>query len=117
MFAGGGGFAGTPTSDPNSPYKNYFLIIQPTYDNPCDSFTSNTMQVINYRGNSGTGVPMGTVLAPTACIDLRGNGTALVDGQIIGYNISANGNAGATINYVEDQNHKEPVEPAIQLLQ
>lgn len=111
-FSGSGGFSGTPTA--TGEFKNYFMVIKPT-NNKCTKFSQGP-QAINYRGNGGGGIPSGTVLAPTACIDLRGNSSDVINGQIIGYNVSANGTAAATVNYVDDQNHKEPVDPTLQML-
>ncbi len=109
-----GGFSGTATE--TGVYENYFLVIEPDPDGICSSFTSQKNdQVVRYIGNS-SGSPYGTVLAPTACIDLRGNGAADINGQVIGYEVSANGTADTTINYEDDQNHQDPVDPTLQLL-
>lgn len=113
-FSGGGGFSGTPTV--TGDYSSYYMVIAPLpKGDECDSFTSNTTQVVNYRGN-GSGEPYGTILAPTACVDLRGNGTADINGQVIGYNVSANGDANTSIHYVDDQNRRDPVKPTIELI-
>ena len=101
---------------------NYYMVI--AYDStPCPAFNDNDSQVIQYRGN-GYGTFSGTILAPSACLDLRGNGdTNGIHSQIIGYNVSSNGNAGGNngdesvyINFQEDENHKIPVYPSISLL-
>lgn len=119
-FAGGGGFSGTPTS--GGDFMNYYMVI--AYDpTPCPGFNDNNSQVIQYRGN-GQGTFSGTILAPSACLDLRGNGdTNGIHSQIIGYNVSSNGNAGGNsgdesvyINFQEDENHKIPVYPSISML-
>jgi Flp pilus assembly protein TadG len=120
-FAGGGGFSGTPTS--SGDFMNYYMVI--AYDStPCPAFNDNNSQVIQYRGN-GHGTFSGTILAPSACLDLRGNGdTNGMHSQIIGYNVSSNGNAGGNsgdesvyINFQADENHQIPVYPSISLLQ
>jgi Flp pilus assembly protein TadG len=119
-FAGGGGFSGTPSS--SGDFMNYYMVI--AYDStPCPAFNDNNSQVIQYRGN-GSGTFSGTILAPSACLDLRGNGdTNGIHTQIIGYNVTSNGNAGGNsddesvyINFQEDENHKIPVYPTISLL-
>jgi len=111
-FAGGGGFSGTPTD--SGTYSNYYMIIAMT-NPPCSSFTSQNSQVINYRGN-GSGALYGTILAPSACIDLRGNGaTEDVHSQVIGYNVTSNGTADVYINYKEQENHLNPYEPTVSL--
>lgn len=112
-FTGGGGFSGTPTS--SGTYSNYYMIIAMT-NPPCLGFTDRNSQVINYRGN-GSGTLQGTILAPSACIDLRGNGTTAntVNSQVIGYQVTASGDATVNVNYVEAQNHLNPYNAAITL--
>lgn len=113
-FAGGGGFSGTATS--SGDYEDYYMIIAYESD-PCQDFNDHDAQVIQYRGN-GSGSFQGTILAPSACIDLRGNGEASgLHTQIIGYIVSSNGNAEVYINYDAAENHQEPVYPTITLLQ
>ena len=126
-FAGGGGFSGTPTQAGTYPgsddYSNYYMII--AYDaTPCQSFNDKPAQVIQFRGN-GSGTFSGTVLAPSACLDLRGNGDANgIHSQIIGYIVSSNGNAGGGnddedqvyINYEQEENHLIPISPNISIL-
>lgn len=124
-FAGGGGFAGTPTE--SGTYSSYSIIVARS-PIPCPGTSgpgSNDAQVIDYRGGSGgvlgTVGLYGTILAPTACIDMRGNagnGTdeLVINSQIIANKVSSNGNAHITINYVDDQNRRDPIFPAIQLL-
>jgi hypothetical protein len=116
-FTGGGGFSGTPTQ--NGVYKNYYLIVAPNTAKPCTDFNDqNGVQSIRYAGN-GNGTLQGTVLAPTACIDLRGNGDAAAayNSQIIGYTVTSNGGATVKIDFNSSQNHQEPMAPAIKLLQ
>jgi len=112
-FAGGGGFSGTPTE--SGIYHSYYMII--VYDpTPCTSFNDNNAQQIQYRGN-GNGTLYGTVLAPSACIDFRGNpdGSA-VHSQIIGYMVSSNGNAEVKVDYNADENRRDPEDPTIELI-
>jgi len=113
-FAGGGGFYGTPTS--SGTYANYYMII--AYQNtPCPAFTSQSTQVIVWRGN-GSGSFSGTVLAPSACLDLRGNADqSAIHSQIIGYIVGSNGNAEVYVNYQADENHLDPFEPTISLIE
>ena len=126
-FAGGGGFSGNPTHAGSyagsDDYSNYYMIIAYTSP-PCEDFNDHTAQVIQFRGNGG-GTFSGTILAPSACVDLRGNGDANgIHTQVIGYNVSSNGNAGGGnededrvyINYDDDENHKKPVYPSITVL-
>jgi Flp pilus assembly protein TadG len=119
-FAGGGGFSGTPTQSGtfsgSETYSNYYMII--AYDpTPCQAFNDHHAQVIQYRGN-GNGTFTGTILAPSACLDLRGNGEASgIHTQIIGYIVSSNGNAEVYVNYQADENHLDPVYPTISVLE
>ncbi|HLO27520.1 MAG TPA: Tad domain-containing protein [Anaerolineales bacterium] len=121
-FAGTGGFYGTPTESGgytgSKPYEDYYMIIAMS-DPPCEDFTKGD-QTIEWRGN-GSGSFYGTILAPSACLDLRGNGdTDGMHTQIIAYTVSSNGNAGAKnqvyINYEADENHQDPVFPFISQL-
>jgi hypothetical protein len=117
-FAGHGGLYGSPTRDGgyagSDPYEGYYMIIARTSP-PCPDFTHGD-QVIEWRGN-GSGSFTGTILAPSACLDIRGNGDpAGMDTQIIGYVVGSNGNADVYINYNPDNNRLEPVYPAITLL-
>lgn len=113
-FSGHGGFQGTaPTS---GPYKGYYMVVamNPT---PCPTFTSHSTQVMEYRGN-GLGDLTGTILAPSACVDYRGNANdKQVNSQIIGYNVSSNGTAGVNVAYEEEDNRQDPIPVTIQLLQ
>jgi len=109
-FAGSGGFYGTATQ--GGDFDDYYMIVayNPT---PCPSFTSNNTQVIEWRGN-GAGSFTGTILAPSACIDLRGNADqSAMNSQIIGYIVGSNGNAEVYIKYNENENHQDPYIPAI----
>jgi len=113
-FAGGGGFSGTPTT--SGVYNSYYMIV--AYDaTPCTSFTSNNAQVVQWRGN-GLGTLYGTVLAPSACIDYRGNadGTA-INSQLIGYNVSSNGTADVFVSYKANENRRDPQPPTISLIE
>jgi Flp pilus assembly protein TadG len=111
-FAGSGGFYGTPTLIGD--YENYYMII--AYDpTPCQSFTDHNAQVIEWRGN-GAGSMSGTILAPSACLDLRGNADqSAMESQIIGYIVGSNGNAEVFVSYEEDKIHRNPFEPSMTL--
>jgi len=112
-FAGSGGFYGTPY--PVGDYANYYMIVAYNGD-PCTSFTDKKSQVIEWRGN-GAGSFSGTVLAPSACIDLRGNADqSAMHSQIIAYNVGSNGNAEVYIKYESDENVKLPVQPSVTLV-
>jgi Flp pilus assembly protein TadG len=86
-FAGGGGFSGTPSS--SGDFTNFYMVIA-IANPPCPDFNSQNAQVIQFRGN-GSGTFSGTILAPSACLDLRGNGeTSGIHSQVIGYNVTTN---------------------------
>jgi hypothetical protein len=116
QFAGTGGFSGDPTQE--GTYSNYYMIIAmaDSSHQPCPNFTDRNSQVINYRGN-GSGTLQGTILAPSACIDLRGNGTTSneINSQVIGYNVSSSGAGDIFIEYQEDETHLDPYEPSVTL--
>ena len=118
-FAGGGGFYGTATKAGTYPgsddYSDYYLVVEPA-PQFCSSFSDNTdSQVIEWRGN-GTGTFYGTVFAPSACLDLRGNGsTEGMHSQFIGWIVGSNGTADTYINYQVEENHLVPFHPNISL--
>jgi Flp pilus assembly protein TadG len=112
-FAGGGGFSGTASQ--RGDFAGYYMVVAYNGD-PCQDFTDHTSQVIEWRGN-GSGTFYGTILAPSACIDLRGNGESSgMHTQVIAYNVSSNGNAEVYVNYEKDENHQIPYTPSITLL-
>lgn len=119
-FAGGGGFYGTATEPGgytgSADYEDYYMIVQPAEF--CTKFSDSTnSQRIEWRGN-GTGTFYGTVFAPTACLDLRGNGSAEgMHSQIIGWIVGSNGTADIYVNYKTDENHRIPIHPNISLLE
>jgi hypothetical protein len=117
QFSGGGGFSGFPTK--SGTYAGYYMVI--AYDaDVCTAFNDNGTQRVNFRGNGGndSSNPLyGTILAPSACIDLRGNANGdAVHSQIIAYNVSSNGDAELKVDYDADENRREPVLPSIELL-
>jgi Flp pilus assembly protein TadG len=124
-FTGGahaaGGFSGSPTVA--GTYARYAIIIARDDADPCIDSSgagANDDQVMDYRGSSGNTLN-GTILAPTACIDMRGNtgnpaDTLNINSQIIANRVSSNGNATITVVYDDTQNRQEPVSPVIILV-
>ena len=114
-FSGKGGLYGTATQ--GGDFDGYYMVVP--YNSaltPCPAFTSNNTQVIEWRGN-GAGTFSWTILAPMACLDLRGNADqSAIHSQIIGYIVGSNGNANVYVSYDPDDNHQDPVYPAITLL-
>jgi Flp pilus assembly protein TadG len=119
-FAGGGGFFGMATKagtyTGSDDYADYYMVVEPAEF--CEKFSDNTnAQVIEWRGN-GTGTFYGTVFAPSACLDLRGNGSAEgMHSQIIGWIVGSNGTADTYINYKKEENHQVPISPNISILE
>ena len=109
-----GGFMGTAyNSGTGSIYDNYFIIIAPG-NNTCPSFQSQDQSFV-LRGNGSVGIT-GTIWAPTACLDIRGNGLSdAFKSQIVAWNVSSNGNGTLNVNYNPDENAKEQVPPQIEL--
>ena len=117
-FAGHGGLFGSGTQPGgyagSGPYEGYYMVIV-RVDPPCQDFTHGA-QVIDWRGN-GTGAFTGTILAPSACIDLRGNADPIgFNTQLIAYVVGSNGDADVRIRYNPDDNRREPVYPSITML-
>jgi hypothetical protein len=118
-FAGGGGFYGTATRrggyTGSDPYENYYMIVawNDSVD-PCPDFAHGD-QVIEWRGNGG-GSYVGTVLAPQACLDVRGNGDPSgMHTQLIAHVVGSNGNADVYVKYNAEENHQIPYHPNISL--
>ena len=118
-FAGGGGLFGTATQSGtyqgSEDYAGYYIVVEPAA--VCTKFSDNHHQVIEWRGN-GEGTFYGTILAPSACLDLRGNGHA--DGmhtQLIGWIVGSNGTADTYVNYDAEENHQIPISPSISILE
>lgn len=112
-FAGKGGFSGTATS--GGDFDGYFVVV-PISNNPCPSFTAKNTQIIEFRGNGDADVT-GTFMAPSVCIDYRGNSNGKhVNSQIIGYNVSSNGTSSLEVNYNADDLHKNAAPPSLALI-
>ena len=114
-FAGGGGFSGTPSQ--SGRYKGYYMIVAFNPSNPCLDFTQHGVQSMVLRGNSG-GTFSGTILAPSACLDVRGNGEPSgINTQLVGYNVTSNGNGEVFIQYSPNPDLFDPFEPSVTLIQ
>ena len=114
-FAGGGGFSGTPSQ--SGTYKGYYMIVAFNPSNPCPDFNAHGVQTMVLRGNSG-GTFSGTILAPSACFDVRGNGEPSgINTQLIGYNVTSNGNGEIFIQYSPNPDLFDPFEPSVTFIQ
>ncbi len=104
-FNGGGGLA---VSAPTSGEYAGVLMFSGITTTPCT-------QNFEYRGN-GTGVNIGTVFMPSACIDVRGNGnSSQTDSQIIGYTVSSNGTGDVYVSYNDANNYQITDPPTIEM--
>jgi len=112
-FAGGGGFSGTASQ--SGTYAGYYMIVHLYPDQTCTK--KNGKPEIVWTGN-GLGNLEGTVLAPSACIDVRGNSNnKTMDSQIIGHTILSMGTADFSVNFNAAQNAQQPMPPVIDLLE
>jgi len=107
-----GGFIGTATragTDPGNWDEEYagFAMIVAIQSPPCVKFQTDD-QALALRGNSG-GTLTGTILAPSACIEMRGTSGWSLNGQVIGYTVTSNGTAGLNVNFNPDNNPFKPV--------
>jgi hypothetical protein len=58
----------------------------------------------------------GTILAPSPCIDYRGNaGARVIKSQIIGYTVSSNRDTSVIVDFDASENRLEPKPPSIEL--
>ncbi|HSK87298.1 MAG TPA: Tad domain-containing protein [Anaerolineales bacterium] len=112
-FNGGGntGFFGTAST--SGVYQGYYMIIKML---PTKAAADACDQYFDFRGNGNLQM-VGTILAPSTCIDYRGNSTGTsTHSQMIFYRFTGNGNSAIDINYQAAENHQDPVDPTISLL-
>jgi Flp pilus assembly protein TadG len=112
-FNGGGdtGFFGTAST--SGEYKGFYMIIKLLSKAAAD----NCDQYFDYRGNGNLAMT-GTILAPSTCLDYRGNSTgASIHSQMIFYDFTSNGNASIDVNYQANENYSAPVDASIALYQ
>ena len=105
-----GGFIGTATQAGTYPLSDEyagFAMIVAIQSPPCVKFQTDDQAMV-LRGNSG-GTLTGTILAPSACIDMRGTAGWSLNGQIIGHTVSSNGTAALHVNFDPNNNPFEPV--------
>ncbi len=111
-FNGGGdtGFFGTGST--SGTYQGYYMIIKLL------SLTaaSNCDQNIEFRGNGNLDI-VGTILAPSTCMDYRGNSSGVTTrSQMIFFNFTSNGTADLDINYQAGDNPTSPEDANLTLL-
>jgi Flp pilus assembly protein TadG len=121
--SGEGGLFGTATRAGSYPgsddYDNYYMIVKPVENRSdfCEKLSDNHAQVLEWKGN-GEGSFYGTIFAPSACLDLRGNASGeALHSQIIGWIVGSNGTADMYVNYKANENHRIPFHPNISLLE
>jgi len=112
-FNGGGntGFFGTGST--SGVYQGYYLIIKML---PTKAAADDCDQYFDFRGNGNLQM-VGTILAPSTCVDYRGNSTGTsTHSQMIFYRFTGDGNSAIDITYQAAENHQDPVDPTISLL-
>jgi Flp pilus assembly protein TadG len=119
-FNGGGdsGFFGTATHagtyTGSDAYAGYYMIIKFSNNK---SAADNCNQYFDFRGNGNLGMT-GTILAPSTCVDYRGNSTGTsVHSQMVFYRFTGNGGSEIDVTYDAEENHQIPVHPSISLLE
>ncbi len=111
-FNGGGntGFFGTASN--SGVYQGYYLIVKLLSKAAADRCD----QYFDFRGNGNLQM-VGTILAPSTCLDYRGNSTGYsTHSQMIFYQFTSNGNATIDVTYQEEENHRTPYNPSITVL-
>lgn len=118
-FNGGGntGFFGTATKagtyTGSDNYAGFYMVVKLLSKAAADSCD----QYFDFRGNGNLQL-VGTILAPSTCLDYRGNSTGYsTHSQMILYKFTSNGNASIDVTYNADENHQIPVNPSISLLE
>ncbi|MEO8354610.1 MAG: hypothetical protein ABI621_01730, partial [Chloroflexota bacterium] len=103
----GGTYAGSDV------YAGYYMVIKMLSKAAADSCA----QYFDFRGNGNLQM-VGTILAPSTCLDYRGNSTGYsTHSQMIFYEFTSNGNASIDVTFQEDENHQIPYSPSISLLE
>jgi hypothetical protein len=106
-FTGNGGYVSivAPTS---GPYANLAIFSHVTAT-PCT-------QNFEFRGN-GASANKGTIFLPSACIDWRGTSSGNdMRTQLIGYQVTSNGDASVAINFNPDDQYKIPIPNKLELI-
>jgi hypothetical protein len=112
-FNGGGntGFFGSATT--SGVYQGYYMIIKLLSKAAADRCD----QYFDFRGNGNLQM-VGTILAPSTCLDYRGNSTGYsTHSQMIFYQFTSNGNANIDVTYEKAENHLIPISPSISLFE
>jgi hypothetical protein len=113
-FAGSGGFDGYASRGGN--FAGMYLVVAMTPKNVCDKFNTKTAQTFEFRGNGQADLE-GSIWAPTACVDFRGNSNSKnMNSQLIGYNVTANGTADVEITYKQKSTRQQVVPPTVELV-
>ena len=108
-----GGFSGTAST--SGPYQGSFLVVAMS-NTPSEKYQDKDSQSLVFRGN-GTSDIVGTIMAPTICMDFRGNSNGhQTRSQIIGYTITSNGNGDVLLNFNADDVYKLSSPPMISLV-
>lgn len=113
QFAGSGGFDGYSSREGR--FAGMFLVVAMS-NTPCPRFTSNTTQNFVFRGNGKADID-GSIWAPTACVDFRGNSNSKnMNSQLIGYNVTANGTADVEITYNQKSTQQQVLPSTVELV-
>lgn len=108
QYNGGGGISTTAPTE--GPYKGV-AIFGPL------STTGMTNREFNLRGNGSLGL-VGSILLPSSICDVRANSlTEALRSQLVCYQVTSGGGAGAIVNYNSEENYLVPIHPVLELLE
>lgn len=117
-FNGGGnsGFFGTAST--SGTYQGYYMIIKMISTLTAANLApaNNCNQYFDFRGNGNLST-VGTILAPSTCVDYRGNSTgSSTRSQLIFYRFTGNGGSQITVDYRAGDNPTAPEDASISFL-
>jgi len=110
VFNGGGSLtASAPTS---GDYDGILFYLAPQFDASGNLIQTQDLQLL---GN-GNGNIVGTIIAPSATVIMRGNSGSVFNTQIIAYDVESNGTSDVEITYNPDDNYQATLPITITLL-
>jgi Flp pilus assembly protein TadG len=100
VFNGGGSL--TASAQTSGEYDGVLFYLAPQFDGNGNLIQTQDMQLL---GN-GNGDIVGTIIAPSATVIMRGNSGSVFNTQIIAYDVESNGDSDVEITYNPDDNYQ-----------
>lgn len=111
----GNSFNATAPTDPDNEYRGVLFFMAPEVDANGNLLNH---QELDLRGN-GSQDTVGSIIAPSADVTMYGNSSsdALINSQIIAYQVDSQGTADIHITYDDDDNFKKLIPISLTLLE